>query len=42
MIEIKLYIYKVIEMDKMRGVWCLWKIRRGCLCYFKKIQGKST
>jgi len=27
--EIKLYIYKVIEMDKMMEDWCVWKVRRG-------------
>jgi len=24
-----LYIYKIIEMDKIKGNWCIWKIRRG-------------
>jgi len=28
MTKIKLYIYKVIEIDKMKGYWCVWKIRR--------------
>ena len=29
MAEIKLYVYKVIEIDKTRGDWCVWKNRRG-------------
>jgi len=31
MTEIRLYTYKVIEMDIIRGDWCVWKIKK-CAC----------